>query len=82
MDTTGDEQRGFDHVTCLISASVVEVSGQGTLAADVIEQVYVLFSCLIIIDIQYFVIQFLVLFIIIFLCAFLSFTRLSLKFRD
>lgn len=38
MDTTEDEQRGFDHVTCLITASADEVSGQGTLVVDVIEQ--------------------------------------------
>ncbi|ONK63667.1 uncharacterized protein A4U43_C07F17640 [Asparagus officinalis] len=38
MDTTSDEQKRFDHVTCLISVSLDEVSVQGSLAADVIEQ--------------------------------------------
>lgn len=39
MDTPVDEQKGFEHVTSLISSSVDEVSSQGCLALDVIEQV-------------------------------------------
>ncbi|XXG50578.1 hypothetical protein AAC387_Pa02g4563 [Persea americana] len=38
MDMPLDEQKRFDRVTCLISAPVDEVSGQGYLALDVIEQ--------------------------------------------
>ncbi|XP_072984532.1 65-kDa microtubule-associated protein 5-like isoform X1 [Typha latifolia] len=39
MDTPVDEQKRFDHVTCLISALTDTVLGQGTLALNVIEQV-------------------------------------------
>ncbi|KAJ8646333.1 hypothetical protein MRB53_008081 [Persea americana] len=39
MDMPLDEQKRFDRVTCLISAPVDEVSGQGYLALDVIEQI-------------------------------------------
>lgn len=39
MDMPFDEQKRFDHVTCLISASIDEVNGQGYLSLDVIEQV-------------------------------------------
>lgn len=39
MDTPVDEQKGFEHVTSLISSSLDEVSSQGCLALDVIEQV-------------------------------------------
>ncbi|XP_062174627.1 65-kDa microtubule-associated protein 5 isoform X1 [Alnus glutinosa] len=38
MDTPVDEQKGFEHVTSLISSSLDEVSSQGCLALDVIEQ--------------------------------------------
>ncbi|PSS24380.1 Microtubule-associated protein [Actinidia chinensis var. chinensis] len=38
MDTSVEEQKRFDHVTCLISSSVDEVLKQGCLALDVIEQ--------------------------------------------
>uniref|UniRef100_A0A2N9EN54 Uncharacterized protein n=1 Tax=Fagus sylvatica TaxID=28930 RepID=A0A2N9EN54_FAGSY len=38
MDTPVDERKRFDHVTSLISSSVDEVSRQGCLALDVIEQ--------------------------------------------
>uniref|UniRef100_A0A5B7A2X2 Putative microtubule-associated protein 5 isoform X1 n=1 Tax=Davidia involucrata TaxID=16924 RepID=A0A5B7A2X2_DAVIN len=38
MDTSSEEQKRFGHVTCLISSSVVDVSRQGCLALDVIEQ--------------------------------------------
>ncbi|XP_077242637.1 65-kDa microtubule-associated protein 5-like [Tasmannia lanceolata] len=38
MDTPIDEQKRFDHVTCLISASVDEVSRHGCLALDAMEQ--------------------------------------------
>ncbi|KAF6149406.1 hypothetical protein GIB67_016944 [Kingdonia uniflora] len=38
MDTPVDEQKRFDHVTSLISASVGEVSRKESLALDVIEQ--------------------------------------------
>ncbi|XP_060209118.1 65-kDa microtubule-associated protein 1-like [Lycium barbarum] len=38
MDTTEEERRLFDHVTCNISASVDEVSAPGALALDLIEQ--------------------------------------------
>eukprot|EP00268_Persea_americana_P019248 TRINITY_DN19864_c0_g2_i1.p1 TRINITY_DN19864_c0_g2~~TRINITY_DN19864_c0_g2_i1.p1 ORF type:complete len:579 (+),score=161.03 TRINITY_DN19864_c0_g2_i1:201-1937(+) len=38
MDMPLDEQKRFDRVTCLISAPVDVVSGQGYLALDVIEQ--------------------------------------------
>ncbi|RWR74757.1 65-microtubule-associated protein 5-like protein [Cinnamomum micranthum f. kanehirae] len=38
MDMPLEEQKRFDRVTCLISASIDEVSGQGYLALDVIEQ--------------------------------------------
>ncbi|XP_059429033.1 65-kDa microtubule-associated protein 5 isoform X1 [Corylus avellana] len=38
MDTPVDEQKGFEHVTSLISSSLNEVSSQGCLALDVIEQ--------------------------------------------
>ncbi|KAL4203307.1 hypothetical protein AMTRI_Chr01g127190 [Amborella trichopoda] len=38
MDTPVEEQKPFDHVTCLISASVDKVSGRGSLALDVIKQ--------------------------------------------
>lgn len=43
MDTAGEEKKVFDHVTCLISTCADEVSGQGSLSEDVIEQVC---SCL------------------------------------
>ena len=39
MDTSVEEQKRFDHVTCLISSSVDEVLKQGCLALGVIEQV-------------------------------------------
>ena len=39
MDTPVDERKRFDHVTSLISSSVDEVSRQGCLALDIIEQV-------------------------------------------
>ncbi|KAG6628390.1 65-kDa microtubule-associated protein 5-like [Carya illinoinensis] len=38
MGTSVDEQKGFEHVTSLISSSVNEVSRQGCLALDVIEK--------------------------------------------
>ncbi|XP_010244424.1 PREDICTED: 65-kDa microtubule-associated protein 5-like [Nelumbo nucifera] len=38
MDTPTVEQKRFDHVTCLISASVNEVAMQGSLAMNIIEQ--------------------------------------------
>lgn len=38
MDMPLEEQKRFNRVTCLISASIDEVSGQGYLALDVIEQ--------------------------------------------
>ncbi|KAB1226674.1 65-kDa microtubule-associated protein 5 [Morella rubra] len=38
MDTPVDEQKRFEHVTSLISSSVDQVSRQGCLALDVIEQ--------------------------------------------
>ncbi|PIA53256.1 hypothetical protein AQUCO_00900082v1 [Aquilegia coerulea] len=38
LDTPMLEQKRFDHITCLISASVDEVSKKGCLALDVIEQ--------------------------------------------
>lgn len=40
MDTTEEERRLFEHVTCNISASVDEVTVPGALALDLIEQVY------------------------------------------
>lgn len=40
MDTTEEERRFFEHVTCNISASVDEVTVPGALALDLIEQVY------------------------------------------
>lgn len=42
MDTSVEEQMRFYHVTCLISSSVDEVSRQGSLSLDVIEQVILL----------------------------------------
>lgn len=39
MDSPADERKRFDHVTCLMSSSVEEVSGKGCLALDIIEQV-------------------------------------------
>lgn len=39
MEMPIDEQKAFSHVTRLISASVDEVSIQGCLSAEVIEQV-------------------------------------------
>uniref|UniRef100_A0A5B7A453 Putative microtubule-associated protein 5 isoform X1 n=1 Tax=Davidia involucrata TaxID=16924 RepID=A0A5B7A453_DAVIN len=41
MDTSFEEQKIFEHVTCLISSSVNDVSRQGCLALDVIEQIEV-----------------------------------------
>ncbi|KAL3733420.1 hypothetical protein ACJRO7_022873 [Eucalyptus globulus] len=38
MDTSEEERRLFDHVTCNISASVDEVTASGALAMDLIEQ--------------------------------------------
>ncbi|RVW96930.1 65-kDa microtubule-associated protein 5 [Vitis vinifera] len=38
LDTSVDEQKQFEHVTCLISSSIDEVVRQGCLALDVIEQ--------------------------------------------
>lgn len=38
MDTSEEERRLFDHVTCNISASVDEVTAPGALAMDLIEQ--------------------------------------------
>jgi protein regulator of cytokinesis 1 len=40
MDTSIEERRLFDHVTCNISASVDEVTVPGALALDLIEQVF------------------------------------------
>ena len=40
MDTPVEERRLFEHVTCNISASVDEVTVPGSLALDLIEQVY------------------------------------------
>lgn len=39
MDTPVDERNKFDHVTSLIACTVDEVSKQGCLAIDIIEQV-------------------------------------------
>lgn len=39
MDTPVDEQKRYGHVISVISSSVDEVSRQGCLAVDVIEQV-------------------------------------------
>lgn len=39
MDAPADERKRFDHVACLMSSSVDEVSGKGCLALDIIEQV-------------------------------------------
>ncbi|XP_022138901.1 65-kDa microtubule-associated protein 5 [Momordica charantia] len=41
MDAPSDDRKKFDHVTCLMSSSIDEVSGKGCLAIDVIEQVEV-----------------------------------------
>ncbi|WOK95958.1 65-kDa microtubule-associated protein 5 [Canna indica] len=38
METPLDEQKGFNHITCLVSSSVDSVQGQGCLALKVIEQ--------------------------------------------
>ncbi|KAL7204777.1 hypothetical protein ACSBR2_017814 [Camellia fascicularis] len=38
MDTSVEEQKRFDHVTCLITSSVDEVSKPGSLSLDAIEQ--------------------------------------------
>lgn len=38
MDTSVEEQKRFDHVTCLITSFVDEVSKPGSLSLDVIEQ--------------------------------------------
>ena len=43
LDTSVDEQKQFEHVTCLISSSIDEVVRQGCLALDVIEQVICFF---------------------------------------
>lgn len=45
MDTSREEQKRFDHVTCLISFSLDGVSKKGCLALDVIEQVILLYLC-------------------------------------
>jgi len=45
MEIPIDEQKAFSHVTRLISASVDEVSIQGGLSADVIEQVKPSMTC-------------------------------------
>lgn len=42
METPIDEQKIFDHVTMLISSSVNDVSRQGCLSLDVIEQVLII----------------------------------------
>lgn len=42
METPVDEQKDFRHVTSLISLSVDEVSKEGCLSVDVIEQVKLL----------------------------------------
>jgi len=39
LDTSTVDKKRFDHVTCLISSSVDEVSSQGSLSLDVIERV-------------------------------------------
>lgn len=39
MDTSIEERKLFDHVTCNMSASVDEVTVPGALAMDLIEQV-------------------------------------------
>ncbi|KAK4417223.1 hypothetical protein Salat_2547900 [Sesamum alatum] len=44
MDMPIEEQRRFDHVTCLITSIADEVSSPGSLFIDAIKQVYV-FSC-------------------------------------
>lgn len=44
MNTSSEEQKRFDHVTCLISSSLDGVSKQGCLALDIIEQVILLYS--------------------------------------
>lgn len=41
LDTPMDEQRKFDHVTSLVSSSMDEVSGDGCLALEVIDQVII-----------------------------------------
>ncbi|RDY11060.1 65-kDa microtubule-associated protein 5, partial [Mucuna pruriens] len=46
METPSEERKTFSHVTRLISASVDEVSAQGCLSAEVIEQVEVEVQCL------------------------------------
>lgn len=40
MDTSIEERKLFDHVTCNMSASVDEVTVPGALAMDLIEQVF------------------------------------------
>lgn len=47
MDAPADERKRFDHVICLMSSSVNEVSGKGCLALDIIEQVVPLFFSII-----------------------------------
>lgn len=44
MDTSMEERRLFDHVTCNISAPVDEVTVPGALALDLIEQVFEVFQ--------------------------------------
>lgn len=40
MDTSEEERRLFNHVTCNISASVSEVTDPGALSLDLVEQVF------------------------------------------
>lgn len=44
MDMPMDEQKRFDHVTCLISSSVDSVLAKGCLALELIDQV--IHSCI------------------------------------
>lgn len=69
MDTPDEERKLFEHVTCNISASVDEVTVPGSLALDLIEQVYEVY------DIQWFV----KLFIIVYSFPRIVFSRLRSK---
>lgn len=40
LETSTVEQKKFEHVTCLISSSVDEVSRSGSLSLDVLERVF------------------------------------------
>lgn len=48
LDTPIDEKKRFEHVTSFLTSSIDEVSRQGSLGLDVIEQVILVssFSCL------------------------------------